>query len=965
MAPGGVLNITNNAAYYIAGALTNNGTVNWSAGTIYGYGPPSYTTAFIYNAGLWNAQFDGNLAIAGGTPAFLNPGTFRKSGGTGITAVNWNFTNSAGILDAQTKTISLAGNYSLTNGTLNVGINSSGNYGIIALSGSPAALTGTVSANLNNGYVPATGTVFPVVTYSSASGIFTNFLPPFAVAMQTNYGGAAFSLTVLNVRPAFAPVTNQFVNELAAFIFTNGVTDPDLGQTLTFALLSGPGGMNINTATGVISWTPTQLQSPSTNPVIVRVVDNGTPPLSATNTFNVIVKEVNVAPSLPAISTQTVNELTPLTVTNTATNFNIHSTITGYTLVNPPSGMAISASGIITWTPAQVQSPGTNVITTIVTNSNPYDLVNPVLTSTSQFTVVVKEVNVAPSLPTVSTQMVNELTPLTVTNTATNFNIHSTITGYTLLSPPSGMAISAVGIITWTPAQAQSPGTNLITTIVTNSNPYDLINPILTSTSQFTVIVKEVNVPASLPAIPTQTVNELTLLTVTNTATNANIHATITGYRLVNPPSNMVISASGIITWTPAQAQSPSTNIITTIVTNSDVFDLANPQLTATNTFTVIVKEVNVPPSLPTISTQVVNELTPLTVTNTATNFNIHSTITGYALLSPPNGMVISAGGVITWTPTQAQSPGTNVVTTIVTNSNPYDSVNPTLTSINQFTVIVKEVNVAPTLPAISTQTVNELTLLTVTNSAANANIHATITGYTLINAPGNMVIDASGIITWTPAAAQSPGTNTVTTIVTNSDPYDLVNPQLTATNQFTVIVKEVNVAPTLPVIASRTIYPMTPLTVTNTASGLNVHATLTYSLVSPPAGMAINSAGVITWTPTTAQAASTNTIATIATSTDLLDAVNPVLRTTNTFTVVVAAPVVVLTSPRLANGAFEFSFNTATNFTYTIQYSTNLTVWSSVVGFVGDGNPVTIYDPNAGQFPKGFYRVQQSPWKP
>ena len=34
----------------------------------------------------------------------------------------------------------------------------------------------------------------------------------------------------------------------------------------------------------------------------------------------------------------------------------------------------------------------------------------------------------------------------------------------------------------------------------------------------------------ALPVIPTQTVNELTLLTVTNTATNANIHSTIAGY---------------------------------------------------------------------------------------------------------------------------------------------------------------------------------------------------------------------------------------------------------------------------------------------------------------------------------------------------------------------------------------------------------------------------------------------------
>ena len=91
-----------------------------------------------------------------------------------------------------------------------------------------------------------------------------------------------------------------------------------------------------------------------------------------------------MAPTLPVIPTQTVNELTLLTVTNTATNANIHSTITGYALVNPPAGAAINANGIITWTPSQTQSPGTNTITTVVTNTNPYDLVNPNLTRHQQ-----------------------------------------------------------------------------------------------------------------------------------------------------------------------------------------------------------------------------------------------------------------------------------------------------------------------------------------------------------------------------------------------------------------------------------------------------------------------------------------------------------------------------------------------------------------------------------------------------
>jgi hypothetical protein len=197
---------------------------------------------------------------------------------------------------------------------------------------------------------------------------------------------------------------------------------------------------------------------------------------------------------------------------------------------------------------------------------------------------------------------------------------------------------------------------------------------------------------------------------------------------------------------------------------------------------------------------------------------------------------------------------------------------------------------------------------------------------------------------------------------VTNNNPFDLANAQLTATNTFTVIVKEVNTAPILPVIASKTIYALTTLTVTNTATGTNVHAIVTYSLVNPPAGMVISACGIITWTPATGQAPSTNTIAAIATSTDLLDALNPVLNTTNKFNVVVK-PVVVLSAPTvLENGAFEFSFNTVANSSYIVEYSTNLISWAEVLGFVGDGSLVTLYDPNAANGTKGFYRVRLAP---
>jgi hypothetical protein len=601
---GSVLTVATNGLVYVdaggsggyvefSGVLTNAGTIVLTNGGIRCLDYSSYGGGYglLVNAagGLIDLR-DGSLidfyndSSGSGTPAVLNYGTVRKSSGSDTTPINPPFTNS-GTLDAQSGVIALNGSYDLTGGTLNFGINSLTNFGQIMLGGA-AALVGTLSANLNHGYIPVSGNAFGVLSYGSEGGVFTNTNLPLADAWSLTYSPTVLTLNVLNARPTLTAITNQIVNELATLTLTNTAADADVpAQTLTFTFAAAPNGMTLTPLganAGVISWTPAQTNSPSTNTVSVVVTDNGTPPLSATNTFMVIVREVNLPPSLSNISTQFVNELTRLTVINAAGEPNIHSTTTGYGLINPPQGMILSPGGVITWTPGQNQSPSTNLVTTVVTNSNPYDLANPHLSATNTFTVIVKEVNVAPVLPVIGTQTVTELGSLMVTNTATESNIHSTL-GYALANPPAGMSIDPNGIISWKPQQNQSPSTNLITTVVTNSNPYDLVNPHLGATNTFTVIVREANVAPVLPAIPTLTVSEQALLTVTNTASETNIHATL-GYQLVNPPAGMTISTNGIITWTPP---GPTTNLVTTVATSSDAYDLNNPHLSATNSFLV------------------------------------------------------------------------------------------------------------------------------------------------------------------------------------------------------------------------------------------------------------------------------------------------------------------------------------------------------------------------------------------
>jgi hypothetical protein len=80
-------------------------------------------------------------------------------------------------------------------------------------------------------------------------------------------------------------------------------TDPDLpgGQTLAFSLLSGPASSltQINPTNAVFSWRPSVSDANTTNLITVKVADNGSPSLSATQSFLVKVNPLTV-PSLAA-----------------------------------------------------------------------------------------------------------------------------------------------------------------------------------------------------------------------------------------------------------------------------------------------------------------------------------------------------------------------------------------------------------------------------------------------------------------------------------------------------------------------------------------------------------------------------------------------------------------------------------------------------------------------------------------
>ena len=297
-----------------------------------------------------------------------------------------------------------------------------------------------------------------------------------------------------------------------------------------------------------------------------------------------VVFQPNNAPVLPLQTNRTVPELSLLAVTNTASDSDIPENTLAYSLIGAPTNASITSNGIITWTPTEAHGPGTNTIITVVSDG--------VAFVTNQFNVVVTEVNQAPTFDFASTNLsAPELSLLVLTNLATDGDFPPQSIAYQLVSPPSNAVITN-GVISWLPSEAQGPGTNVITTIANDGAA--------TTTNYITVAVQEVNVPPQFNATPTNsTLPNNGLLLVSNGASDADEPANVLSYWLISGPTNATISTNGVITWTPAPSQAPSTNLFITAasdgiatVTNSFVVTVLAP-LVAPTIISIAVEDTN------------------------------------------------------------------------------------------------------------------------------------------------------------------------------------------------------------------------------------------------------------------------------------------------------------------------------------------------------------------------------------
>lgn len=157
-----------------------------------------------------------------------------------------------------------------------------------------------------------------------------------------------------NQPPVFNSTPPPTARRERVYIYNVDASDPEQGP-IVFSLLSAPSGMSINSATGRILWTPTDAQV-GDHTVNIQAADQGG--LSATQPY-----VLNVPPNDPPFISSH-----PVLTGRVGRSYVYQVVATDpeggaltYALTTAPTGMSISSSGRITWTPSAAGDSGVTV----------------------------------------------------------------------------------------------------------------------------------------------------------------------------------------------------------------------------------------------------------------------------------------------------------------------------------------------------------------------------------------------------------------------------------------------------------------------------------------------------------------------------------------------------------------------------------------------------------------------------
>jgi RHS repeat-associated protein len=520
---------------------------------------------------------------------------------------------------------------------------------------------------------------------------------------------------------------------VAGFPWRYQVTAQDAdGDPITFSL-SGPAGMTIDPATGLVSWTPTAAQVGSPHVAITASDNRGG---ATTQSFDL--PTVATAPNDPPAITSTPRFSVRIGDTylyQVAASDPNGDPLT-FSLTTAPAGMSISPAGLVTWVPAAAQL-GPNPVTVRVADGRGGF-------ATQGFTVQVttqttnRPPNITSNPPGAAT-----VGRLYAYNLAGSDPDGDPI-GWSLDTAPAGMSVDAeLGTLRWTPTADQLGGQSVVVRADDGRGGW--------ATQSFTITVRAVNLPPGITSTPP------------TTAAVGQAYAYAVGandpdgdpltFSLTTAPTGMTVdAASGLIRWTPTSGQTGSRAVTVHVEDGQGGFADQSftvvVSATATNHYPVIT---STPPYSATAGQ-------PYSYAVTATDPDGDTLL--FTLIDGPSGMTIDpTTGVVSWTPTLAQV-GLQSVT--VAAIDPFGA-----GGTQTYSIGVSDGNQSPTITSSPVQVVTAGLPYRYDVQASDPDGDPLT--FTLDQAPAGMSVDAFGRITWSPGI---PDVGTHRVAVTAEDPH-------------------------------------------------------------------------------------------------------------------------------------------------------------------------------------------------
>ncbi|MCP3993782.1 MAG: DUF5011 domain-containing protein, partial [bacterium] len=550
------------------------------------------------------------------------------------------------------------------------------------------------------------------------------------------------TVNVVNAAPTLNAISDQTVAEGTVATFTATASDPDPTDTLTFSLSGAPAGASIDPVSGAFTWTPSEAQGPNTFVFDVVVSDGGVPALTDSQTVTFTVTEVNVAPSIGAIGAQSVAEQTTLSVPASVVDPDLPANVLAYSLAGSPPGATIDTSGVLTWTPTEVQGPGVYTFNVIVTDG--------LLGDIAPVTVTVDEVNVSPIIANPGAQSSAEDDVVALPIAASDSDIPSNTLTYSAIGLPPGLAIDpATGQVGGTMAFSASAGSpHAVTVFVADDG-----TPSQSGQTSFSWTVSDTN-RNPVATADSVSVAEDASVTVDAIANDSDPDGDPVAVSSVGTPSHGTVSLAGT-----AIVYTPNPNYFGS---DSFTYSLSDGRGgVAATTVAVTVTPVNDPPVL--VAPATLSVVEHQEVAFSASAGDIEGDTVTFSIAGAPSGAAMDpSSGAFTWTPGESHGPGSYTFDVVAT-----DDGSPVLATSRMVRITVAEANSAPVITNPGAQTSAENQPVSLAIVAIDPDIPADAIRFAAAGLPPGLAINPNtGVIAGTPpfdAAAGSPYAVTVT----------------------------------------------------------------------------------------------------------------------------------------------------------------------------------------------------------